>query len=72
MTRDGVAERVSRDEILRRKQGQGKIIFPVQLTTSRIGNLIRLIHTLSEHSTYTYIHYVVVLHNIKSINGYGW
>ena len=27
-------------------RGQGNIIFPVQLTTSRIGNLTWLIHTL--------------------------
>ena len=33
-------------------------IFPVQLTTSRIGNLIRLIHTLAICVTiHTYIHY---------------
>ena len=32
-------------------------IFPVQLTTSRIGNLTRLIHTLLNVSDdYTYIH----------------
>ena len=46
LTRDGTAETVSRDQILRRVQGQGKKhVFPVQLTTSRIGNLTRLIHT---------------------------
>ena len=46
LTRDGMAEPVSRDQIPRRVRGQGKFIFPVQLTTSGIGNLIRLIHTL--------------------------
>ena len=46
LTRDGTAEPVSRDQILRYARGQGNIIFPVQLTTSRIGNLTRLIHTL--------------------------
>ena len=47
LTRDGTAEPVSRDQILRHARGQGNIIFPVQLTTSRIGNLLtRLIHTL--------------------------
>ena len=41
MTRDGTAEPVWRDQILRR------VLIPhVQLTTSRIGNLTRLIHTL--------------------------
>ena len=46
LTRDGTAESVSRDQIFRHARGQGNIIFPVQLTTSRVGNLTRLIHTL--------------------------
>ena len=46
LTRDGIAESVSRDQILRCKREQKIFILPVQLTTSRIGNLIRLIHTL--------------------------
>ena len=46
LTRDGMAEPVSRDQILRHARGQGDTIFPVQLTTSRIGNLTRLIHSL--------------------------
>ena len=33
-------------QILRRERGQGNI-FPVQLTTCRIGNLTRLIHTFA-------------------------
>ena len=45
--RDGTAETVSRDQILRHERGQGILIFPVQLTTSRIGNLTWLIHTLA-------------------------
>ena len=49
LTRDGTAEPVSRDQIIRRELGQGKnnSIFPVQLTTSRIGNVTRLILTLA-------------------------
>ena len=39
--------RDSRDQILRRERGQEILFFPVQLTTSRIGNLNRLIHTLA-------------------------
>ena len=59
LTRDGTAEPVSRDQILRHALGQGNIIFPVQLTTSRIGNLTRLIHTLLYVMTiHTYIHTV--------------
>ena len=52
LTRDGTAEPVSRDQILRHVRGQRNTIFPVQLTTSRIGNLTRLIH-IDDH---TYIH----------------
>ena len=44
--RDGAADPVSLDQILRHARGQEKIIFPVQLITSRIGNLTRLIYTL--------------------------
>ena len=43
--RDGTAEPISRDQILRHARGQGNM-FPVQLTTRRIGTLTRLIHTL--------------------------
>ena len=46
LTRDGMVESVSRDQSLRRERGQEKNIFLVQLTTTRIGNHIRLIHTL--------------------------
>ena len=46
LTRDGTAEPISRDQILRRERGQGIFVFPVQLTTSRIGNHTRLIPTL--------------------------
>ena len=57
LARDGTAEPVSRDQIIRHARGQGNIIFPGQLTTSRIGNLTRLIHTLLYVMTiHTYIH----------------
>ena len=46
LTRDGTAEPVSRDQILKRERDREKFIFPVQLTTSRIGNLTELILTL--------------------------
>ena len=40
---------------------QGNTIFPVQLTTSRIGNLTRLIHTLLYVMTiHKYIHTYVI------------
>ena len=47
LTRDGTAEPVSRDQILRHERGQVNIHFPVQLTRSRIGNLSRLILNLA-------------------------
>ena len=63
LTRDGTAEPASRDQILRHARGQGNFIFPVQLTTSRIGNLTRLIHTLL---------YVMTIHTItETIIGLG-
>ena len=62
LTRDGTAEPVSRDQILRHARGQGNIIFPVQLTTSRIGNLTRLIHTLLYVIT---IHTYILLKAVK-------
>ena len=39
LTRDGTAEPVFRDQILRRERGQEKINLSVQLATSIIGNL---------------------------------
>ena len=53
LTRDGTTE-LSRDHILRRVRGMGIYIFPIQLTTSRIGNITRLIHTLSVMTIHTY------------------
>ena len=51
LARDGTAEPFSRDQILRREQGRGKKTnFPVQLTTSRIRDHTRLIHTLPKVS----------------------
>ena len=40
LTRDGTVEPISRDQILRRERGQGNIHFPIQLTTSRMGDLV--------------------------------
>ena len=72
LTRDGTAEPVSRDQILRHARGQGNIIFPVQLTTNRIGNLTRLIHTLLYVMTiHTYIHtYTLELFSKDSLEKY--
>ena len=44
LTRDGTAEPVSQDQILRCERGQRNLIVPVQLTAIRISNLARLIH----------------------------
>ena len=71
LTRDGTAEPVSRDQIFRHARGQGNIFFPVQLTTSRIGNLTRLIHTLLYVMTiHTYIHDRAGLRGYVQFNKY--
>ena len=58
LTRDGTTEPSRETEFSGTHGDRGVIIFPVQLTTSRIGNLTRLIHTLAicDDHTYTYIH----------------
>ena len=57
VTQNGTAEPVSRDHISGANADRDTFIFPVQLTTSRIGNLTRLIHTLAIcMSIHTYIH----------------
>ena len=53
LTRDGTAETVMRDQVLRRERGQGNIHF--SCSASRIGNLARLIHTLVICDDRTYI-----------------
>ena len=59
LAQNGTTKPVSRDQILRREHGQGNIHLPVQLTTNRIGNLTRLIHTLAICVTiHTYIHLI--------------
>ena len=59
LTRDGTTEPVSRNQILRRERKQH---FPVQLTTSRIGNHARLILTLLYMMTmHTYILYLILV-----------
>ena len=55
LTRVGTAEPVSQDQLLRRARGHGKkVIFPVQLTTSRSGDFTRLIVTLAKCDDHTY------------------
>ena len=56
LTRDRTAEPVSRDQNLRREWGKENNIFPVQLTTSRIGNLTRLILTFDICDNHTSLH----------------
>ena len=47
LTRDGTAETVSRDQSSRANRDREIFVYPVQLTTSRIGNLTRLINTFA-------------------------
>ena len=57
LTRDGTAELISGDQILRLEWEKGNINFSVQLITSRIGNLTRLIYTpLYVMTIHTYMH----------------
>ena len=58
LTRDGTAENPSRETRFSGANGDREMfIFPVQLTTGRIGNLTRLIHALLYMMTiHTYIH----------------
>ena len=59
LTRDGTAEPISETKFSGTHGDRGILIFPVQLTTSTIGNLTRLIHTLLYVMTiHTYIHTV--------------
>ena len=56
LTRDGNAEPASRDKRSGANEDRGKFNFPVQLTTSRIRNLTRLLFTLAicDDHTHTY------------------
>ena len=49
--------------------GREMLFFPIQLTTSRIGNLSRLIHTLLYVKTkHTYIHkYIHTVHKVGKL-----
>ena len=55
LTRDGTAEPVSRDHILRRERGQRNVHFTYSAeTTNRIENLTQLIRTLLKVLTTVY------------------
>ena len=59
MTRDGMTEPNPRDQTLRCERGQGNSVFPVQLTTGRIGNHTRLMPSLLK---------VITTHNFVSLD----
>ena len=81
LTQDGTGEPISRDQILRlerRQDSYNTVLFsPVQLTTSRIANLTRLIYTLAVCDDYTctihtYIHIAGTFNMpLHSNSGYG-
>ena len=56
LTRDGTAEPLSQDQYPGANGDREIFIFPVQLTTSRIGNLTRLILIIATCDDYAYIH----------------
>ena len=53
MARDGTAKPGSWDQIHKREPRQGKIFFPVQLATSRIGNPAQLMASLLKYYEHT-------------------
>ena len=66
LTRDGTAEPSRETKFSGTHGDRGIFIFPVQLTTSRIGNLTRLIHTLLYVMTiHTYIHTLGLNHGTR-------
>ena len=52
--RDGTAETVSRDQILRRERGQGNINFPCSADREQDWQPYRLIHTICDDHTWYY------------------
>ena len=71
MTRDGTADSILRDEILRREEEQGKNIFPARLTASRIPDwqryTVNQYHAISHDHAYS----VCVCVTISFILGVG-
>ena len=61
LTRDGTAEPVSQDQILRRERGQGIIHFPVQLA-DREQDWQPCPVVMVKHKNKLYIHTAVVTH----------
>ena len=70
LTRDGTAEPAWPDKSSGTHGDRGMFIFPVQLATSRIGNLTRLIHSLLYVITiHTYIYAVEGVDPVVRENG---
>ena len=67
LTRDETAEPVSRDQILRHAQGQGNIIFPVQLTTSSNWQPYPVDPYSAKCDDHTYIHAYNIQHGSRLI-----
>ena len=53
LARDGTTEPVSRDRVLRPERGQGENMFPVPLTTGRVGNQIAVDPFAAERGDHT-------------------
>ena len=56
LTRDGTAEPVSQDQILRRERGQGNIIFPSSADHEQDWQFFPVDPSLAIRDDYTYIH----------------
>ena len=69
LTRDGTAEPVSRDQILRHAWGQGDIHFPCSADHEQDWQPYRLIHTLLYVMTvHTYILYCIIMYFLRVLD----
>ena len=68
LARDGTAESVSRDQILRRERDQGNIPFPCSADHEEDWRpcLVDLYSVICDDHTLTYIHYLKVLVEVVS------
>ena len=58
LARDGTADPSRETKLSGANADREILIFPVQLTTCRIGNLTRLIHTLARRRYFQHAHFI--------------
>ena len=70
LTHDGTTEPISRNQICRRERGQGKkTFFPVQLTTTRTGNIFPRAEAQIKYSRLRLLVHLVELYQLKAMHG---